>query len=114
MLWDLFLRIVNSGLMKMFQQTNQGICFRVKVILKASCSELVEWEGDELKIRLAAVPKKGQANAELLYYIAKIFKIGRSKVLLLQGEMSRHKRICIVGMALNEIELKIQNYLTKK
>jgi len=28
----------------MFQQTNQGICFKVKVIPKASRSELVKWE----------------------------------------------------------------------
>lgn len=99
--------------MKMFQQTNQGICFRVKVIPKASCSELVEWENDELKVRLAAVPEKGEANAELLRYLADILDIGKSKVLLVQGATSRHKRICVIGMALNAIKAKIQDCLAK-
>lgn len=46
----------------MFQQTNQGICFKIKVILKALHSQVVEWENDELKIRLAVISKKGEAN----------------------------------------------------
>ena len=95
----------------MFQQTNEGICFRVKVIPKASRSELVEWENDELKIRLAAVPEKGEANTELMRYLADVLGIGKSKVQLVQGETSRHKRICVIEMTLNEIETKIQNCL---
>lgn len=69
----------------MFQQTNQGICIKIKVIPKASRSELVDWESDELKIRLAAVPEKGEANTELLRYLANFFGIGKSKIQLIQG-----------------------------
>jgi uncharacterized protein len=98
----------------MFQQTNEGICFRVKVIPKASRSELVEWEKDELKVRLAAVPEKGEANTELVRYLADILEIGKSKIQLVQGETSRHKRVCVMGMALKEIEAKVQNCLAKR
>jgi len=104
----------NSGLMKMFQQTNQGVCFRVNVIPKASRSEIVECNSDELKIRLAAVPEKGKANTELVRYLAHVLGIGKSKVELLRGETSRHKRVCIKGMALEEVQTKIQDYLSNK
>ena len=95
----------------MFQQTNQGICFKVKVIPKASRSELVGWEKDELKVRLAALPEKGEANAELIRYLAHLLKLAKSNIQLVQGETSRHKRICITGMVLQEIQKKVQDYL---
>lgn len=98
----------------MFQQTNEGICFKVKVIPKASRSELVNWEGDELKIRLAAVPEKGQANTELLRYLADILGLSKSKVELVQGEASRHKRVCIKELTLEEIQTKLTIYLKRK
>jgi uncharacterized protein (TIGR00251 family) len=88
----------------MFQQTNQGVCFRVKVIPKASRSEVVEWENEELKIRLAAVPEKGKANIELIRYLSEVLKLGKSKIQLIQGETSRHKRVCVNGMTLEEVQ----------
>lgn len=98
----------------MFQQTNQGICFKIKVIPKASRSEIVEWENDELKVRLAAVPEKGEANIELVRYLADVLEVGKSKVQLVQGETSRHKRVCISAMALDDIKAKIDSHLKKQ
>lgn len=98
----------------MFQQTNQGICFKIKVIPKASRSECVEWQNDELKIRLAAVPNKGEANTELICYLADLFGIGKSNIQLVQGETSRHKRVCMNGITLEEIQSKVQDCLSKR
>ena len=63
----------------MFQQINEGIVIKVKVIPKASRSEIAGWENEELKIRLAAVPDKGQANAELIRFLAEWLGIGKCK-----------------------------------
>ncbi len=98
----------------MFQQTNEGVSFKVKVIPKASRSEIVEWENDELKVRLAAVPEKGEANAELIKYLARMLGVGKSKVQLIQGETSRHKRVCIIGLPLEQIQEKLNQYPLKK
>lgn len=91
----------------MFQQTNQGIIVKVKVIPKAFRSEVVGWENDELKIRLAAVPDKGEANAELVRFLASLLKIGKSNIEIVQGETSRHKRICVSGLSLESLEKKL-------
>jgi uncharacterized protein (TIGR00251 family) len=91
----------------MFQQTNEGICFKVKVVPKASCHEIVGWESEELKIRLAAVPEKGEANGELIRFLAHQLGIGKSKVRLVQGETSRHKRICVSGLSVEQIQEKL-------
>lgn len=95
----------------MFQETKQGICFKVKVILKASSSEIVEWEGEELKIRLAAVPQKGEANQELIRLLAKVFALSPSKIELLYGKTSRHKCICIKNLSLKEIQERLTKFI---
>jgi uncharacterized protein (TIGR00251 family) len=53
--------------------------------------------GEALKIRLAAPPVDGKANAELLGFLAKACGVPRSAVGLLSGETSRAKRVRISG-----------------
>ena len=51
--------------------------------------------GDALKIRLAAPPVDGKANAALLAFIAEKVGTGRTAVELISGQTSRAKRVCI-------------------
>jgi hypothetical protein len=88
----------------MFQQINEGIVIKIKVIPKASRTEFVGWEGDELKIRLKAVPEKGLANDELIRFLATFFQISKSNVVLLKGAASRHKKLIISGLELKKAE----------
>ena len=77
------------------------------MIPKASKSEIKGWENGELVIRLAAVPEKGEANEELIRHLAAILGIGKSKLHLVQGEKSRHKRVCIKELSLEDIQQKL-------
>jgi hypothetical protein len=86
-----------------YKETARGIELLVKVIPKASRSEIVGWEAHLLKVRLAAVPEKGQANAELIKYLAKLLGIAKSRIELLSGETARQKRILLVGFSLDEV-----------
>lgn len=70
----------------------------IKVGPKASRNQVVGWEGDELKVRIAAAPEKGAANEELVRYLAKLFSIAPSHLTIISGETSRHKRIRITGI----------------
>lgn len=51
--------------------------------------------GDALKIRLAAPPVDGKANAELLRYLADVFAVPLRNVSLLRGQTSRQKVVRI-------------------
>ena len=51
--------------------------------------------GDALKIKLAAAPVEGKANAMLLSYLADRFDVPLSQVILKQGDKSRHKLVVI-------------------
>lgn len=55
--------------------------------------------GEALKIKLAAPPVDGKANTALLKFLAERFGVPLSRVILKQGDKSRHKVIVIVQSA---------------
>ena len=82
----------------MWKITADGIILPVKLVPKASRNEIVGWENDELKVRINAVPEKGKANAELIKFLSKTFKIPKTQFTIVQGETNRHKLLCITGV----------------
>lgn len=87
----------------MLQKTKNGIIIPIKVIPKSQKNEVIGWENDELKIKIAAVPEKGNANDALVSFLAKYLKISKSCITLHSGEKSRHKRICIQGLTPDQL-----------
>lgn len=69
-----------------------------KVVPKAKESQIMGWEGDVLKVRLAAVPEKGKANDELVRLLAKALHLPRSSVKVVSGATCRLKRVAIDGL----------------
>ena len=66
-------------------------------------TEVVGLHGDALKIRLAAPPVDGKANAALLDFLAKRIGLARSSVTLISGQASRRK---VVEIAENVVDLE--------
>ena len=85
------------------KETPSGIILPVKVTPKSHRNEILEWENNELKIKIAATPEKGNANDALLRFLAERLQISYSSLTLIAGVTSRHKRICITGLSLEEI-----------
>lgn len=56
--------------------------------------------GDALKIRLAAPPVDGKANAELVRFLAEAFGVPLRQVTIVRGETSRRKTVRIDAPAL--------------
>jgi uncharacterized protein (TIGR00251 family) len=53
--------------------------------------------GELPRIRVAAPPVDGKANAELLHFLARAFGVPLRNVTLVRGEASRRKVVRIVG-----------------
>lgn len=70
----------------------------------AKKTELAGLHGEALKIRLAAPPVDGKANAALLAFLAKACGVSKSAVELVSGETSRSKRVRIHGVDAAELE----------
>lgn len=65
---------------------------------RASSTEVVGWHGDAIKIRLAAPPVDGAANAELIQFLVDRLHIPRSSVRLAAGVAGRRKRVELEGI----------------
>lgn len=63
----------------------------------AKKTEFVGLHGEAMKVRLAAPPVDGKANAALCVFLAGFCGVGRSAVTLIGGETSRAKRVRIDG-----------------
>lgn len=73
----------------------QGIRLRIFLQPKASRDQIVGLHGEELKIAVTSQPVEGQANAHLLKFLSKLFKVPKSVIVLEKGELQRYKQIFI-------------------
>jgi uncharacterized protein (TIGR00251 family) len=63
----------------------------------AARSEFAGMYGDALKLRLAAPPIEGKANAELIRFLADLFGVPTRNIVLLRGETSRAKTVRVIA-----------------
>jgi hypothetical protein len=75
-----------------------GVTLRLHIQPGAKKTEVVGRHGEALKIRLAAPPVDGKANACLIAYLADQLGIAKAAISLLSGDSSRAKRVRVVGV----------------
>jgi uncharacterized protein (TIGR00251 family) len=73
---------------------------RVRATPNARSSEILGWEDDPqcgrvLRVRIAAPPVEGKANAALREFLAKSLGLPKARVTLEKGGASRHKTFSI-------------------
>lgn len=78
-----------------FCENPQGIRLRIFLQPKASRDQIVGLHDNELKIAITAPPIDGQANAHLLKFLSKLFKVPKSSIALEKGELQRHKQLFV-------------------
>lgn len=81
-----------------------GVIFAVRVQPRASKSEVAGELDGALKIRLAAPPVDGEANEELIRFLAKFFNAPRRQIALISGQTSKNKLVRISGISVEEVE----------
>lgn len=88
-----------------------GLRLRIFLQPKASRDQIVGLHDNELKIAITAPPVEGAANAHLLKFLSKLFKVPKSTILLEKGELQRHKQLFIPNP--KQIPAEIQELLAK-
>lgn len=74
----------------------------------AKRTEFAGIHGDAIKIRLAAPPVDGKANACLLAFLAAFMRLPKRSVTLINGESSRSKRVRIDGASTSATQQLLQ------
>ncbi len=70
----------------------------------AARTAIVGRHGDALKVKLAAPPADGKANACLMEYLAILLDVPRADVTLIAGAASRRKLVRVTGAAVSALE----------
>lgn len=80
-----------------------GITFAVRIVPRASRSEIVgQYEG-ALRVRVAAPPVDGAANRELIRLLAKKFRVPQRSIEIISGVTSKDKVIRIKDATLDQL-----------
>ncbi|MFA5187701.1 MAG: DUF167 domain-containing protein [Patescibacteria group bacterium] len=70
------------------------IHLELKAVPSASRTEIAGAQNGKLRVRIAAAPEDGKANAELCAFFAKTLGCPKKDVSLVRGEKSRIKVLC--------------------
>lgn len=79
-------------------EKDDSLIFNVRVVPRASKSEIVGEHDNALKVRIASPPVDGAANAELIKLLAKTFDVSKSQVEIVSGQISKTKQIKIANL----------------
>jgi hypothetical protein len=86
--------------------SQEDIRITVKVVPGSSRTEFAGFQGDMVKIKLAAVPEKGKANKELVAFLAGWFNIRKHDVQIHSGQTSRIKQVSLRGVSRQDVHTR--------
>jgi len=74
-----------------------GANLRLNIFLQpgASRNALIGVHNQAVKVSLTSPPVAGEANKQLIQFLAALFKVKKSSVDILSGEHSRHKHVIV-------------------
>jgi uncharacterized protein len=87
--------------------TEFGVTFSVRVQVRASHSCLAGEIDGTLRIRIAAPPVDGEANEELIRFLAKHLSISRDQVEIVSGQRSKNKVVRVNGISADMCEKRL-------
>jgi uncharacterized protein (TIGR00251 family) len=83
--------------------------FAVRVVPRASSNVIVGMEGETLKVKVTASPKKGEANHALVKLLAKVLGVRKNQVEILSGHTARRKVVRVEGLRKSAILQRIHD-----
>ena len=97
----------------MLKEVKEGIQVTLKVTPRSGKNIVVGFEGEYLKVRLKAIPEKGNANLALIELLADFFGVAPSRITLIAGQTSRFKRVIISGSSIEELTKRLSHLATE-
>jgi uncharacterized protein (TIGR00251 family) len=80
-----------------YSEKDGKLAFRVRVVPRASISQIVGEHDGALRVRIAAPPVDGAANEELVLTLARAFNVPRNAIEITAGHNSKLKHVNVRG-----------------
>lgn len=87
-----------------------GAVLTIHLQPKSSHTAWAGKHGDALKVRVAAAPVDGEANAALIAFLAGEFRVPSRAICIESGVTGRRKRLLIQGMSARQLEAHLSRY----
>lgn len=84
-----------------------GVVLSLKVQPRASCNEIGEVLGNELRVKVTAPPVDAAANEAVLRFLAESLDCPRRLIELIRGHTSRHKMVKVHGVSVEFVLKKL-------
>lgn len=88
----------DANLVLDYSEKNGSLIFRVRVVPRASRSEIVGEHDGAMRVRIAAPPVEGAANEELVRLLASTFGASRRDIEITAGQSSKLKTVRVAGL----------------
>jgi len=79
----------------MFRWQGEDLILELKVIPKSTIDRL-EFDADQLKLKIRAMPIDGKANQYLKKYLGNLFSVPQTRVMVEKGQNKTHKSVRII------------------
>lgn len=87
-----------------FTKKGNSVVFDVRVIPRASKSEIVGEHDEALKVKLSSPPVDGAANKELVKLLSKAFGVAKREVTIVRGHTSKRKTVEVFNVNTKTID----------
>jgi len=91
-------------LMINYSEKDGQLIFKVRVVPRASRSEIVGEHDGVLRVRIAAPPVDGAANEELVRLLSQLFGLPRGAIEISAGHSSKLKTVKVTGGSGSDLE----------
>ena len=84
------------------------IDLNIKLIPRSSKNKIVGWQADDrLKIKVTAPPVDGKANATLIAFLAKEFKVPKTSIEIIRGKTIPEKTLQFRSLDAQELKNRL-------
>ncbi len=88
-----------------------GLRLELIVSPRASRSQIKGLHDGRLKVQLAAAPVDGEANEELIDFLAETFNLPKKSISLIQGHTSKRKSLYLASARLSDLQQILGKHL---
>lgn len=85
----------------------EGVLLHLRVQPRASRDEILGWQDGVLRVRVAASPVEGAANAAVLALVSRALDVAPSTVAVVRGVRGRDKLVRVAGLTEADVRTRL-------
>lgn len=93
--------------MNWISQTGNGVVMTLRVVPRASRTEVAGVMGDALKLRVCAPPVDGKANDAVIEFLSDELDVPRSRIGIRTGTTGRRKVVDVAGITVDAVRARL-------